>query len=208
MLCYEVIAGSRSYGLELPSSDIDICRVSNTCGMALDGKNNFIQVSKQEFIERVIGKKANAYYYQWLYPAKALSEGPLIDWVIANRERVISAQGTLARDILMGHAENLEYFADMIYAIYPKRLAYATLLYHIAARYGEKCFFEQAHKPEPYMKSILLGMRKNEVPLEDALAVCAEQKKRAISVMDRYKDPDPSDLKAIKNELQSLLSMV
>ena len=69
MIFYEVIAGSRSYGLELPESDVDRCRVADQWQMSMEGRENIIQVPREEFLDRIFCRRNNAYFFQWLFPA-------------------------------------------------------------------------------------------------------------------------------------------
>ena len=208
MIYYEVIAGSRSYGLELPESDVDRCRVADDWQMTVEGRENLIQVTRQEFLDRVFGRRDNAYYLQWLYPARVCSENAVARWLLEHREAITLAQAPRVWQTLTAHAQRLEQFAGQLYRQYPKRLAYAALFYHIAARFGEGEPFAQAHRPEEALRSVLLGMRRGEVPLEEGLAECARQKVRAYAVQTESLAGDEGYLVQAESELHMLLGLV
>lgn len=207
MTYYEVIAGSRSYGLELPESDVDRCRVADDWQISTEGRENLIQVTRQEFLDRVFGRRGNAYYLQWLYPAQICSDNEVSRWLLEHRETITRAQSLLVWKTLTAHAQRLEQFAGGLYQRYPKRLAYATLFYHIAARFGEGEPFAQAHRPEEALRRELLGMRLGEVSLEDGLAECAIQKTRAFAVQTDALTANEGYLAQAESELRMLLGL-
>lgn len=207
MIYYEVIAGSRSYGLELPESDVDRCRVADDWQMTMEGRENLIQVTRQEFLDRVFGRRDNAYYLQWLYPARVCSENAVSRWLLEHREAITRAQAPRVWQTLTAHAQRLEQFAGQLYRQYPKRLAYAALFYHIAARFGEGEPFAQAHRPEEALRSVLLGMRRGEVPLEEGLTECARQKARAFAARPGCPEGDQAFLDRAETELRALLGL-
>ena len=207
MIYYEVIAGSRSYGLELPESDVDRCQVADDWQMTMEGRENLIQVPRQEFLDRVFGRRDNAYYLQWLYPAQVCSENAVSRWLLEHREAITRAQALRVWQALTVHAQRLEQFAGELYQRYPKRLAYAALFYHIAARFGEGEPFAQAHRPEEALRSVLLGMRRGEISLEEGLAECARQKARAFAVQADALTADEGYLVQAESELRGLLGL-
>lgn len=207
MIYYEVIAGSRSYGLELPESDVDRCRVADDWKITMEGKENIIQVTRQEFLDRVFGRRDNAYYFQWLYPAQVCSENAISRWLMEHREAITMAQAPRVWQTLTAHAQRLETFAERLYPIYPKRMAYAALFYHIAARFGEGEPFAQAHRPDEALRSTLLGIRRGEVDVGEALAECERQKARAIAARQECPSGDEQYLLGAEEELSALLGL-
>lgn len=208
MTYYEVIAGSRSYGLEIAGSDIDLCRVADGWEMWCHDNYNLIQIPREEFLNRVFCRSDNAYYFQWFFPACVRSDNQVSSFILTWRESIMRAQRASVYQILMGHAERLELYADQIYAQYPKRMAYSILLYSIAARYGEGGSFEEAHRPDRELRRFLLSVRKNQVAVEDAKALLSDVKRKAIAASEFYiASPDTDFLHDAEFELRKLLGL-
>lgn len=194
MSYYEVIGGSRCYGLELPTSDIDLCRVADTFDIGgKEGEYNLIQIPLSEFAERVAGDRYNAFYLQWLFPYAVRSDNNLTQYLQANRERITYAQRQRVGRVLLEHAGGLEQYAERLYESFPKRLAYATLFYAIYANYAEGMPFAQAHHAGALQQK-LLQIRRHEIPLEDVLSLLDAQKSRAVKAAGFYAAPEDTDV--------------
>lgn len=208
MIFYEVIAGSRSYGLELPESDVDRCRVADQWQMSMEGRENIIQVPREEFLDRIFCRRNNAYFFQWLFPARVYTETAVSQYLMQRREAITRAQRGAVYRILTDHAQRVEYFSDVLYDGYPKRAAYAILFYAIAANYAEGVPFAQAHCPEKELRDFLLGIRRGETPLEEAMARMAIEKDRALKAEAFYDAaPDEQVLATAEADLRQLMGM-
>lgn len=177
---YEVIAGSRSYALDIESSDIDLCRVADTWDMGrMDGPYNILQIPKDEFAERITGGRDSVYYLQWLFPHEVRSDNALTQWLQANREQIIAAQLPHVRKILRQTADGLMMYADELYDKFPKWLAYSAHFYSVVADYAAGMPFAQAHVARGDLRDNLLAIRRKQLPVSDALQICQEQQARA-----------------------------
>lgn len=209
MACYEVIAGSRSYGLELETSDIDICRAAESWDAHVEGQVNVIQVPGEEFLSRIFCRHDNAYYLQWLYPAQVCSDNEASRYLMDRRETITAAQKGAVYRILTAHAGRLEKYSDLLYDRYPKRAAYAVLLYSIAANYARGMTFSQAHRPDEELRAFLLGVRRGEVPLEETMARMKTERVRALAAETFYSSrPDTTLLRDTEEELRQLMALV
>lgn len=205
---YEVIAGSRSYGLELPESDVDCCRVADSWDMHMEGQSNIIQVPRAEFLNRVFCRHDNAYYLQWLYPAQVCSDNEVSRYLMDRRETITAAQKGAVYRILTAHAGRLEKYSDMLYDRYPKRAAYAALFYAIAANYAQGVPFSRAHRPDEELRTFLLGIRRGEVPQEEAMARISAERARALAAKTFYSaQPDDALLRDTEAELRKLMAL-
>lgn len=205
---YEVIAGSRSYGLEIESSDTDLCRVADSWRMCMDGGYNLIQIPPEEFVERVFARRDNAYYLQWLYPAQVRSDNQAAKYLMEQRESITAAQRPAVYRILTGHASRLEYRVEELYQVYPKRMAYAILFHSIAARYGEGEPFAQAHRPGAELRELLLRIRRGTAELEEAKEALAGMKRRSEAAGEFYAvGPDEAYLAWAEQGLRALLEL-
>lgn len=208
MIYYQVIAGSRSYGLEIEGSDIDLCRAADEYDIGkMYGPYNLIQVPLDELRRRIIENSYNAYYLQWLFPYKVLSNNTLTDFLQSNRELIISAQKAQVYDILMAHANGLSMYADKFYDLFPKRLAYAALFYSMAVNYANGMSFAQAHHAGE-LQGTLLALRRKELPLNDVLRLVNEQKIKAQKVQKFYMEPTNDEIIKETNNMFKNVSLL
>lgn len=208
MTYYEVIAGSRSYGLDLPESDMDRCRVANDWEITMEGRENIIQVTRHEFLNRIFCRHDNAYYLQWLYPAQVCSDNEVSRYLMDRRETITAAQKGAVYRVLTAHAGRLEKYSDLLYDRYPKRAAYAALLYSVAANYAQGVPFSRAHRPDEELRTFLLGIRRGEVPQGEAMARISAERARALAAKTFYSaQPDDALLRDTEAELRKLMAL-
>ena len=69
--------------------------------------------------------------------------------------------------------------SDWMYGLFPKRMAYSTHFFSVIANYAEGMPFADAHVSSGDLRDKLLAMRKKELPIEEAMAICERQQKRA-----------------------------
>ncbi len=188
-MCYEAIGGSRSYGLELPDSDADLLRVETGPRFAMEGGYNVIRATLAELHDWLRGRADNAYYLQWLFPAEVHSDTILTRWLQGNREEIVRAQLPYIYRVFSGHADRLFPHSDWLYPARPKRLAYCTLFYSVAANYAEGMSFAEAHRPGGKLHDTLLSMRQGGIPLADAMARCSAERERAGRAAGFYQRP-------------------
>lgn len=206
---YEILAGSRSYDLNVPDSDIDICRATDFWDLTShDGNIHFIQMPREEFIARTLCKRDSVYYIQWMFPAKVNTPGEIERFMMENREQIILAQPKRIFELHMTAADGFALYPEHYYGRFPKRLAYSTLFYDTIARYAKGAPFAEAIRPEEDLRQQLLAMRLHEMPLEAAVKLNENAKKRALAVADWYDaTTDEEKLKAYEQELFGLLKL-
>lgn len=207
-LYYEIIGGSRSYGLNIETSDLDICQVSDEWKMEKIGpEEHIIRVPKEEFIRRIT-QNFNAYYLQWLFPYKFSFCNDLTLYIIENRENIISLQRQRIYNLLLNHANRLENRCELIYSSYPKRMTYAILFFSIICRYADGMSFKEAHKVDGELQRFLLGIRKKEVSIEEAKNYLLSVKIKAESVKWFYDMGNNEEkILSIISDIKSLLNI-
>ena len=207
MIYYEIIAGSRCYGLNIESSDIDLCRVSNSWNTT-GHENNYhvIQVPRKEFVDRAMLLRETPLYIQWLFPYEVVTPGMVWDFILDRRDELVFSVRRRVWDLHFCAADGLSLYPEHYYPRFPKRLAYSTLFYDTLARYASGVPFAQAIRPEESMRKMLLEMRRQRLQLSDAIAINEEAKKRATAAYDFYDtNVDFVYLEQTKNELSSIL---
>lgn len=210
MACYyEIIAGSRCYGLNIETSDIDLCRVSDSWNITgHNGEYHLIQVPRIEFAERAILLRENPIYIQWLFPYKVLKPGMIWEFLLEQRENIVSAAKKRIWDLHTHAANCMSLYPEHYYDRVPKRLAYSTLFYNILTRYASGVPFSQAIRPEKEMQQILLAIRQKELPLNEVIMLNQEAKKKLENVALFYdQDPDISFLKQTELDIKNILEI-
>lgn len=209
MTYYEIIAGSRCYGLNIEGSDIDLCRVAdswNTAGH--EGSYHVIQVPREEFADRVMLLRETPLYAQWLFPHEVLVPGDVWGLILDKRERIVLAARKRVWETHFQFAEGMSLYPEHYYPRFPKRLAYSTLFYDMLARYAAGVPFAQAIRPEEETRQTLLAMRRKELPLEDAIAQNQDARRRAEQVSRFYDaEPDMGYLEQVSRDFCSLLGL-
>lgn len=204
MSCYyEIIAGSRCYGLNIDGSDIDLCRVSDTWDIrGHNGQYHLIQVPRSEFADRAMLLKETPVYIQWLFPYEVRKPGEVWEFLLKERENIVSAARKRVWDLHICAADGMALYPDHYYDRVPKRLAYSTLFYDTLARYASGIPFAQAIRPEEDMRQVLLAMRRHELSLDEALSYNREAQSRAKAISLFYdKEPDWAYLEKVKSSL-------
>lgn len=186
-MIYKTICGSRSYGLELPTSDYDI---------VVCGENNIksdiphsheIIIKPENFHKKLLLLTDDAYDMQLYFPSEILISSELSDYIDVHKEEIISANLNRVYSSHMRKANGLSVDLDKWGIRYPKRSAYSCLFYDTIYRYAtQDIVFENAFKPDEDFKQWLLLVKKREIPIEEILKRNEELRKRAESVSDFY----------------------
>lgn len=207
MIYYKVIGGSRCYGVELDTSDIDICCVSDIFNTTSHyGKCHLIQVPRSEFVDRAMLLKENPLYIQWLYPYRVLSQGDICEYINTIRDDVVYMSRDRLWDQHMECARRGALYPEHYYFRFPKRIAYSTLFYNILSRYASGVPFKDAMMPEENMREIIIAMRKSDISLEEAVLINKEERNKAMQYEQWYQsNTSKNGLGTIYNSLCSLL---
>ncbi len=190
MLQFSALVGSRCFGLELPDSDIDIVSVGDDGNHRIhDGPYHYIRRTEQELVESLTLQTRYHDGLQWMFPAEFLSNWELADYIIQHREALIHGGLASVWQRLWTNADGLSLHTEHYYHAFPKRIAYSTMRFDTLARYAAGCSFQEAFRPEPELRELLLAIRKHEMPMEEALALNREARQRAEAVQSYYDRP-------------------
>ena len=209
ILYLDLIAGSRAYGLNIETSDVDRPQVSDHWDMyrIRDGFN-LIRVPQEEFVKRATLQYDNAYYIQWWFPEQWLSENDLARYMQSERENYVSQRRKRVHDVLWNQAEGMWEHSDWLYPAHPKRLAYSTLFYAILGRYASGMPFAQAHRMDGELQEQLLAMRRNEISLEEAQALNRHWREKALAAESFYDAPeDGVYVQEVETQLRKLVGI-
>lgn len=191
MNLYSAIVGSRSYGLHIQNSDIDVA-----CLGILTESSKFIcknvidlrPASYTDFVSDTLGQKPRWFFTQWLFPDSFLDDNMLSRYIVENRESIIQARIPIIYQILKQRGDGLQNWGDKLFKTHPKRLTYSTLFYSILANYAEGMTFAEAHKPKGELHDFLIAMRLGQVPLEDAITQNKLERQRVERAAGFYKE--------------------
>lgn len=204
-----IIAGSRSYGLNVEGSDIDVMEIWGrryTRSYDKSTNINLIQVNRNEIPKRMVD--VDHAYLQWWFPAEFLAKDKLTEYVLAERERFVSERRGYIYRRLFDHAEGLWTHSDWLYDGSPKRLAYSTLFYAIPARYAEGRTFAEAHRMDGELQKQLLAMRRHEIDLEKAQEINRLWHDRAVQAASFFDVvEDDKYVMGVSKQLSKLLNI-
>lgn len=209
ILFYEILAGSCSYGLNIPDSDIDVCQVTDHWNTtAHKGNTHFIRIPQDEFVARTLCKRDSVYYIQWMFPAKVNTPGEIEQFMLNNREQIVFAQLKRIFELHINAANGLSLYPEHYYNRFPKRLAYSTLFYDTVARYATGIPFSEAIYPDENLRQQLIAVRLHEMPLEEATKLNKDAKQRALAVIDWYDvRPNITYLNQCEQKLKNILKI-
>lgn len=184
---YSAIVGSRSYGVDVPTSDTDVVRLGDAPQYDFK-KFDLRPTSTSEFISDMFGHKPRWFFTQWLCPESFLTDTQLSNYISANNDKIIQARLPILYATFTRRADGLRHWGDKLYKTYPKRLAYSTLFYSILANYAEGMPFAKAHRPEGQLHDFLISMRLGQIPQKDAVARNELERLRAEKAAGFYKE--------------------
>lgn len=203
---YQAIIGSRCYGLEINSSDLDILIVGTSNLNIPSGKIHSIILSKEEFISEVFMEiNPHPFWMQTIYPSEFLLNNELSEYILNNRERYISANRSKIYHSYIDKASAIASMIDIFYENNPKPYAYCILWFTTLARYASGISFSEAIKPDSSTRQFLIDMRNKLVSLENAKSALEEARQSANSVSEFYNvPPDLNYLQEFRSTLDSL----
>ena len=184
---YKCILGSRSYNLDLPTSDYDIL----VCGDFNDNTeiphSHEIRKMPDKFIRDILLLNIDAYYMQTYFPSEVLVQTELVDYILKNREDIIKANLDKVYATYMKKANSLSDKLDTKGMRFPKRAIYSCLFYDTLYRYAtQNISFAEAFKPEESFRQWLLAIRRKEISKEEIIMKNEELRKKAESVSAFY----------------------
>ncbi len=195
MLQFSALVGSRCFGMELPDSDIDIVCVGDDGNNRIhSGAYHYIRRTEQELVESLTLQTRYHDGLQWMFPAEFLTNGELTDYIVQHREELIRGGLASVWRRLWANAEGLSLHTEHYYNAFPKRIAYSTMRFDTLARYAAGCSFQEAFRPEPQLRELLLAIRKREMPMEEALDLNKDARQRAEMARSYYDRPPDTRL--------------
>lgn len=188
-MIYKTICGSRSYGLELPTSDYDIIICGENNVKTNIPHSHEIIIKPENFHKKLLLLTDDAYDMQLYFPREILIPSELSNYINLHKEEIISANLNKVYFSYMKKANGLSVDLNKWGIKYPKRSAYSCLFYDTLYRYAtQDIAFEHAFKPNKDFKQWLLSVKKREIPLEEILKRNEELRKSAERISNFYEN--------------------
>lgn len=195
-MIYRSIIGSRSYGLALTTSDIDVAVVSDKAYEVpprMERWHHLLSLSPEVFVMRWSDLlKAHWGSCQWLFPHEFHLDNDLTKWIIENREDVIRVNLPGIYAMHMRAACKMERNVSQLYylsRLTRKSIAYAIHFHNMLYNYAEGMTFAEAHTTNGETQNFLFAVRKGEAPLKLVLEENAKARERAKAVANFYTEP-------------------
>ncbi len=186
-MIYKTIVGSRSYGLSVGHSDVDIGMVSDKRPQIGSGCDVYLW-KPEDFVTQLTGSKLEWYGCQWLFPHEFLIVNDLLAWIVESRETMIKA---LLPEIYQSYNSASVNFVLNSHGRHGKnkRIMYAIHFRNMLANYAEGMTFAEALKPQGADRTFLLSVRNGIAPRELVLEENAKARERAKAVAGFYAEP-------------------
>lgn len=147
-------------------------------------------------------------YIQWWFPFEINTPGALSEYLTENRESVVRASKKRVWELHIRTAHGLSEHPEHYYPRFPKRLAYSTHYYGMLSKYAAGESFADVIRASGDMREALIAMRKNELPLKEAIAINADARVRAEACANWYDETvDTGVLNGIQQDLKELLGL-
>lgn len=190
-MIYKAIVGSRSYGLNVDGSDVDLAIVSDkqldNATFRKDGYDLYLCTPDDLAVLR---QGSCHTWWDWtrLFPHEFCIKNDLSSWIEENREEMVKA---LLPEIYEAYTTAC---ADFIRHANGKnkRIMYAIHFRNMLANYAEGMTFAEALKPPGAYRGFLLSVRKGNAPAELVLEENAKARERAKAVAGFYAEPKAS----------------
>ena len=187
-MIYKSIVGSRSYGLSVTSSDVDIAIVSdkqlNKTAFRKNGYDMYLWTPDQ-FAVLQQGSCHRWVDCSMLFPHEFCIENDLSKWVEENREEMIKA---LLPEVYGVYTSASADFARNSQGK-NKRIMYAIHFRNMLANYAEGMTFAEALKPQGTDRAFLLSVRNGIAPAELVIEASKKARERAKAVAGFYAEP-------------------
>lgn len=207
MIDLACVCGSRSYNLQIPSSDIDLVIVANNSWTTkVENKDgyNILYNTPSTFWDRFIGNIEYAHIWQFFYPEKFVSDNDVVNYILQNRDELVKSNLPYIyrsfNNCFNGYMRNMEGF----YLVAKKRICYGLLYASVLYNYANGLEFAKCLRPDGKWHDILLGIRTGDISFEKCVALKDEYATKIQQVEKFYNVPtDMNKLYEFKDIMDS-----
>lgn len=189
---YNAIVGSRSYGLNIDDSDIDVALVCEQVKSSTKKIENldYHYADYNDFFSRVLGNKRSTYYYQYLFPSEYIIKNELSEYIRQNNESIMSAQLNTVYNLLLRHSQIFASEKEIWWNRFPKRMMYSTFFCTVLYNHANGMCFADAFRPTGDLKEWLVAARQLELNFDEIINRNSIEMRNAISVEKFYQVPE------------------
>lgn len=206
MIWYEAEVGSRAWGLNVEGSDRDLFKVTDETQFPKRRGVHDLLYTPERALEQFTAVRASVLWLPAMFPSKPAT-GPAAEFIRQHREELV--RSTKSRYYLpsMRFANNQFCYAERVYPVFPKHLAYSTLIYFIIWQYAERGEMGQVMPLAEQFRSWLLAVRKRELPFSEVLARNLELREKAAEAGSWWTSgDDPARTEAIIAGLRNIFA--
>lgn len=201
-MIYKSIVGSRSYGLDLSSSDTDIAVVFTKRQREMYSRKHGCDAflwTPDELAVLQKGSRRRWVDCTMLFPHEFCIENGLSNWIVEHREEMVKSMLPDIYGVYMSACKDFIRNPDHN----NKWVMYAIHFRNMLANYAEGMTFAEALKPQGAYRTFLLSVRNGIAPKELVIEANAKARERAKEVAGFYAEPK-ADL-AILNEFKHMV---
>ena len=207
MVNYIAIIGSRSVGIELPTSDFDILSTDKSFVYDKSDKWHLINTNTERVIRELSCTANKPFSFQALYPYEFLQENELSKYILDNRENIIRNNLPNLYNIYITRATSA--YRDLRMLLpksNKKRIIYALIYLDSLVRYSSgDISFGEAFKPEGTFKDLIMNIRYNRFTDLDKLYSIFEQSMgNAMAAADFYSNKDTASIMKTIEDLEGI----
>ena len=177
------LVGSRSYGLELATSDYDYFAVGSIAA-PIPEKHCFRKTPEEMLTQMLLQKWEHPYALMPFFSPQIEANEETKDLILTNREALVRTYRKRLYHAYINMAESFLRHEAKRGAYYAKLNAYGLLWLDTLVRYASGRSFAEAHLPSAELRPFLLSVRHME---EGALAVLPEKVKEAAAAVEAVK---------------------
>ena len=193
MINLSCICGSRAYNLQTKESDTDLVIIANEGWQKkVDNKDgyNILYNTPTLLWERLIGIKEYAHIWQFFYPLCFTECNFLTEYINENREKIVRASLPYIYKSFSNYFENCLGNIEGLYVVRRKCICYAFLYASVLYNYANGMSFDKCLCPEAEWHNILIGIREENVCLEQCLELKEKYAKKIRDVELYFRYPE------------------
>ena len=184
-MIYKSIVGSRSYGLDVAGSDVDIAVVSDKHWVTGKPNSHIILWTPDAFAVLQKGPCRRWVDCTMLFPHEFCIVNALSEWIIDNREEMVKA---LLPELYGVYTEACADFDRHVRGD-NKRVMYAIHFRNMLANYADGMTFAEALKPQGADRVFLIAVRNGMAPKGLVVEATAKARERAKAAAGFYAEP-------------------
>ena len=200
------IGGSRCLGIEREGSDIDLLIISNypKYKIRMKGSYNTLYREPQDFFNQLTSLDAGyIHIYQYLYPYQFMTDGYFTQWIINNRDELVSENRRAMFNTIYRYVEYVYNNFDIFFKIARKRVVYALCYGETLYQYLNNVSLTDCMRASGKWQETLRSVFKRDVSYDDTFGLLNNIRSEIATFDDSVKEIAD---KPITQELQMIIN--